>query len=99
MKATTLDLRRRMSDVVRALESGQRVTLTHRGKVIGTIHPAANDTPAKHDIRDHPAFGMWADREDMKAPAAWVRAQRGKRRDKLRAVWEEPVPGKRRRAV
>jgi antitoxin (DNA-binding transcriptional repressor) of toxin-antitoxin stability system len=99
MKATTLDLRRRMSEVVRALQRGQQVTLTHRGKVIGTIHPTSNGNGAKTSIRDHPAFGMWADREDMKDPAAWVRKLRSKRRNRWRALRLKPLPGKRNRAV
>jgi antitoxin (DNA-binding transcriptional repressor) of toxin-antitoxin stability system len=101
LKATTLDLRRRMSEVVRALQRGQPVTLTHRGKVIGTIQPEANGTHAAAIIRDHPAFGMWAERDDMKDPVAWVREQRSKRGKRLRELAAKPLPrsGRRRRAV
>ena len=34
-------------------------------------------------VEDHPAFGMWADREDMKDPAAWLRKIRAPRYDRL----------------
>ncbi len=34
-------------------------------------------------VEDHPAFGMWADREDMKDPSAWVRKIRAPRYDRL----------------
>ncbi len=34
-------------------------------------------------IMDHPAFGMWADREDMKDPAAWLRKIRAVRYERL----------------
>jgi len=34
-------------------------------------------------VVDHPAFGMWADREDMKGPSAWVRKIRAPRYDRL----------------
>jgi addiction module RelB/DinJ family antitoxin len=34
------------------------------------------------ELTKHPAFGMWADREDMKDPAEWVRSiRRGRYRD------------------
>jgi hypothetical protein len=34
-------------------------------------------------VEDHPAFGIWADREDMKDPSAWVRKIRASRYDRL----------------
>lgn len=34
-------------------------------------------------LRNHPAFGMWADREDMKDPGEWVRARRRRRRERI----------------
>jgi len=34
-------------------------------------------------LEDHPAFGMWADREDMKDPSAWLRKIRAPRYDRL----------------
>ena len=37
------------------------VSVLHRGK------------PPLRSVKDHPACGMWADREDMKDVAAYVR--------------------------
>lgn len=34
-------------------------------------------------VEDHPAFGMWADRQDMKDPSAWVRRIRAPGYDRL----------------
>jgi prevent-host-death family protein len=34
-------------------------------------------------VEEHPAFGMWADREGMKDPPAWVRKIRAPRYDRL----------------
>jgi hypothetical protein len=31
-------------------------------------------------VEDHPFFGMWKDREDMKDPTEWVRKLRSERR-------------------
>jgi antitoxin (DNA-binding transcriptional repressor) of toxin-antitoxin stability system len=34
-------------------------------------------------VENHPAFGIWADREDMKDPSAWLRKIRAPRYDRL----------------
>jgi antitoxin (DNA-binding transcriptional repressor) of toxin-antitoxin stability system len=75
MKATVLDLRRRMREVLQALDRKESVTLLHRGKVKGVIYP--QETPRKHaSISDHPAFGMWRDIEDLQDVAGHVRRLR-----------------------
>ena len=79
MKATIVDLRYRMKDVLNAVERGENVTLTYRGKPKARIVPISEKRKV-HDITKDPAFGMWKDREDMKDPAAWVRKIRQGRR-------------------
>jgi antitoxin (DNA-binding transcriptional repressor) of toxin-antitoxin stability system len=71
MKATILDLRYRMKDVLRAIDRGETVTVLHRGKEKARILPIT--AKKKATVADHPAFGMWADRKDMADPAAYVR--------------------------
>ena len=65
MKASILDLRRRMREVLQALEKNEPVTILHRGKEKGVIYPS----PAGHNptiaVTQHPAFGMWKDRDDL----------------------------------
>lgn len=72
MKATILDLRYRMKDVLRAIERGETVTVLYRGKEKARILPLTTETPAR-PLSEHPAVGMWKDREDMKDPVAYVR--------------------------
>jgi antitoxin (DNA-binding transcriptional repressor) of toxin-antitoxin stability system len=65
-----------------AVARGETVTVTSRGKVAAVmVLPEA--TRPRMKVRDHPAFGMWKDREDMRDPSAWVREQRRKRRHAL----------------
>ncbi len=45
--------------------------------------PSAPKSKEAMRVEDHPAFGVWADREDMKDPSAWVRKIRGPRYDRL----------------
>ena len=56
MKATVVDLRYKMNDVLKALDRNEKVTVLYRGKVKGVLVPAAQ----KKDMRmtDHPFFGM-----------------------------------------
>lgn len=78
MQATILDLRRRMPEVLRALDRQERVTILYRGKERATLVPSGTK-PAKKGKRSasaHPAFGMWADRDDLVNVAVHVRALR-----------------------
>lgn len=40
---TTTDLRTKSSELVKTLRSGGKVSLIHRSRVIGQIHPASED--------------------------------------------------------
>ncbi|HWZ33141.1 MAG TPA: hypothetical protein VNX18_17485 [Bryobacteraceae bacterium] len=73
MKASIVDLRYRMKDVLRAIDRGETVTVLYRGKEKAQLVPIESNRKAKKKLSDHPFFGMWADREDMKDPAAYVR--------------------------
>lgn len=78
MQATTLDLRRRMPEVLRALDRHERVTILYRGKERAVLIPSnAKSAPAgKRNARTHIAFGMWADRGDLIDVAGHVRTLR-----------------------
>lgn len=58
MKASVLDLRYRMSEVLKALDRRERVSLLYHGKIKGAIVPVSE----KQSLRtiDHPFFGMAA---------------------------------------
>jgi prevent-host-death family protein len=75
MNATVLDLRRNMKGVLAALNRRERVTLTYRGRKTAVIIPC-EQTPVQHPVREHPAFGMWADRADLADVNAYVRGLR-----------------------
>lgn len=56
MKATVVDLRYKMNDVLKALDRNEKVTVLYRGKVKGILVPAAQKNDMS--IIDHPFFGM-----------------------------------------
>ena len=81
MKASMLDLRRRMKDVLDALDRNEPVTVTYRGKEKGIIYPVGHGRRATMRVVDHPAFGMWRDRADMQDVGKAVRTLRRGRFD------------------
>ena len=58
MKATVVDLRYKMSDILKALDRNESVSVLYHGKVKGVIVPAKVQVLKK--IKDHPFFGMSA---------------------------------------
>ena len=72
MEASVLDLRKKMREVMSAIDRRERVTLTHRGRRRAIIVPIGEAKPGKVKVTDLPAFGMWADRADQSDPAAYV---------------------------
>ncbi len=78
MKATVLDLRRRMPEVLQALDRNEEVTILYRGKAKAVLVPAqgAEETAAPKQVTDHPAFGMWQDANESADVAQHVRSLR-----------------------
>ncbi len=79
MEASVVDLRRRMREILAALDRNETVTITYRGKPKATLTPIARKKLTVEEMRRHPAVGLWKDREDMKDPVAWVRKLRRSR--------------------
>ena len=84
MKASFVDLRKKSNEVIRALNRNERVIVLYRGKPAAIMQPIGGESDrAIGSAKDHPAFGLWADREDMKDVAAHVRQLRKGRFDAL----------------
>ncbi|MDZ7619286.1 MAG: type II toxin-antitoxin system Phd/YefM family antitoxin [Patescibacteria group bacterium] len=84
MNASFVDLRKKSSEIIRALHRNEPVTVMYRGKPAAVMQPignAANRTVAK--ASDHPSFGLWAKRDDLADVAAYVRNLRKRRFDDL----------------
>ena len=56
MKASIVDLRYKMNDVLKALDRKEEVTILYRGKVKGKIIPETGKTIKK--VQDHKFYGM-----------------------------------------
>ncbi len=77
MKATFVDLRKKSRQIIEALGRNERITLLYRGRPAAIMHPinGAVEPPMASAV-DHPAFGLWRDREDHDDVAAHVRELR-----------------------
>jgi hypothetical protein len=56
MKATILDLRYRMNDVLKAIERNEKVSISYHGKEKGVIISGAGRSAGK--VTQHPFFNM-----------------------------------------
>jgi len=79
LKATIVDLRYRMKEVLKALDNKESVTVLYHGKVKGTIIPSNTKTGTK--VQSHPFFGMLS--KDARTVQEEMRALRGGRNDAL----------------
>ena len=59
MKASVVDLRYKMNEVLKALARNEKVKILYHGKVKGIINPIRNEGDKK--VQDHPFFGMSKD--------------------------------------
>jgi len=56
MKASIVDLRYHMHDVIKALDRNEPVEILYHRKKIGIITPTKTESPEK--VQDHPFFGL-----------------------------------------
>ena len=84
MKASFVDLRKKSNEIIRALNRNEQVTVLYRGKPTAIMQPIGGGCQqAICSAKDHPAFGLWGDREDIKDVAAHVRQLRKGRFDDI----------------
>jgi len=82
MKASIVDLRYRMKDVLGALDRGEKVVVLYRGKEKAMITPISGPAGGRSKsakTADQPLFGLWSDREEMADPAYYLRQLRESR--------------------
>ncbi len=61
MKASVVDLRYKMNDVLKALDRNEKITILYHGKVKGIISPVLNKKNKK--VSEHRFFGMYEKNE------------------------------------
>ncbi len=74
MKASVVDLRYRMNDILKAVDRNEEVTILYHGKVKGVIKP--NCSKARKRISDHPFFKMLPSKKTVAEVMADLRGGR-----------------------
>ena len=75
-----LDLRRKMKEVMAAIDRHEHVILTYRGCRRAVIVPLEDEKHNTIKVADLSAFGMWANRDDIANPSDFVSNLRQPRR-------------------
>jgi prevent-host-death family protein len=73
VEASILDLRRRMSDVLQALDRNEPVTISYRGRPKAVLVPASTRGGERRSVASLAGFGMWKDHAGLHDVAAHVR--------------------------
>lgn len=74
MQATVVDLRYRMSDVLKALERNEDVDILYRGKIKGVL--VANAKRSETKVSAHPFFNMRSSPASVEAEMQSLRGSR-----------------------
>ena len=77
MKATVVDLRYKMNDVLKALDRNEKVTVFYRGKMKGVL--ISSEQPGKEKkITKHPFFGMSSSKSDKSVDTTIKQLRKGR---------------------
>jgi antitoxin (DNA-binding transcriptional repressor) of toxin-antitoxin stability system len=71
MVVTAMQLRLSASRILKKVQRVGSLTVTLRGKPVARLTALNSKRPMR--VEDHPAFGIWANREDMKDVHAWLK--------------------------
>ena len=74
MKASVIDLRYKMNDVLKALDRNEDVTILYHGKVKGVLKSQTKGVSQK--VKDHPFFNMANGEEPMDSVMQQLRGGR-----------------------
>jgi antitoxin (DNA-binding transcriptional repressor) of toxin-antitoxin stability system len=76
MEASILDLRRRMADILRALDRNETVKILYRGRQRALLVPTGQEDGPRRPVSSLPAFGIWKDHDQLQDVAVHVRRLR-----------------------
>jgi hypothetical protein len=74
MKASVVDLRYRINEILKAIDRNEEVTILYHGKVKGVIKPRISRS--RRRISDHPFFNMYQTKKGVHELMADLREDR-----------------------
>ncbi len=79
MEVSAKELRQKTRLLLDAVERGEEVTITYRGRARARVVPVDRAPKSAEPATENELFGLWADRDDLADPQTWVRALRKSR--------------------
>ncbi|MCG6860999.1 MAG: type II toxin-antitoxin system prevent-host-death family antitoxin [Chromatiaceae bacterium] len=79
MEVSAKELRQKTRLLLDAVERGEEVTITYRGRARARVVRMDKGQNRAESASENELFGLWADREDLADPQAWVRTLRQSR--------------------
>jgi hypothetical protein len=74
VKASVVDLRYRMNEILKAIDRNEEVTVLYHGKVKGVLKPKISAGGKR--ISDHPFFNMYPSKKTIRKEIAALRGDR-----------------------
>jgi prevent-host-death family protein len=79
MEISAKELRQKTRLLLDAVERGEEVTITYRGRAKARVVRIQSGPDRKEPASESELFGLWADRDDLADPQTWVRTLRQSR--------------------
>jgi len=79
MEVSAKELRRKTRLLLDTVERGEEVTITYRGRAKARVVRINQESERAESVKQDELFGLWADRDDLADPHAWVRTLRQSR--------------------
>jgi len=79
MEVSAKELRRKTRLLLDTVERGEEVTITYRGRAKARVVRINQESERAESVKQDELFGLWADRDDLVDPHAWVRTLRQSR--------------------
>ncbi len=72
MKTSAKELRTQTKRLLEAVERGEEITITHRGRSCARLVPVGGSLKAVKKARELPLFGIWKDNKETRDVATYL---------------------------
>lgn len=72
MKTSAKELRTQTKRLLEAVERGEEITITHRGRPCARLVPVGRPLKAAKKSQELPLFGIWKDNKETRDVAAYL---------------------------
>lgn len=72
MKTSAKELRTQTKRLLEAVERGEEITITHRGRSCARLVPVGRSPKAVKKAQELPLFGIWKDNKETRDVTAYI---------------------------